>query len=166
MLSLKQSSRHRKSVKAFKKMEDEVLFYLLKEKALQGAYGKDFNQLSYRLSNVIEMISLRHIHEKEEAEMLRRFSPNPDLFHFASSKGMKTDTYLAYEGKSEEAKERILGKIDALLKEEISKNPYIPRIFDFIHHKILEILAIRYPAYFSSDNEEQQKEIDALLKGE
>lgn len=166
MLSLKQRSRNNKSRKRFLQMENEVLLYLVRNKILTGSYGAAFNELSYRLSNVVEIMSLRHVNDEKEAELVRIFSPNPDIFHFASSKGMKTSTYLAYEGKSDEAKERILGKIEAFFKEEISKNPYIPQVFSLVNKPIYEILTLRYPDVFPSGKEETQSEIDALLKGE
>ena len=147
-------------------MENDVLSYLLSKKILAGQYGAAFNELSYRLSNVVEIMALRHVKDQTEAELVRTFSPNPDIFHFASTHGLKTSTYLAYEGKSEEAKERILGKIEALFKPEISKNPYIPQVFSFVNQSIYEILSLRYPDVFPAGKEEIQNEIDALLKGE
>ena len=166
MLSLNQRSRNRKSRKRFLEMENEVLSYLLKNKILTGQYGAAFNELSYRLSNVVEIMSLRYVKDPKEAELVRIFSPNPDIFHFAVSQGLKTSTYLAYEGKSEEARERILGKIEVLFKENISKNPYIPQVFSLVNKPIYEILTLRYPDIFSNDEERYQKEIDALLLGE
>ena len=166
MLSLKQSLRHRKSVKQFKAMEDDVLLFLMREKLLQGQYGKTFNELSYRLSNVIELTALRFVKDKTEYEMLRTFSPNPDLFHYAHQKGLQTSYYLMYEGKSDEAKERILGKIEVFLRQDISENPLIPAIFHIIEPQMFEILSTRYPEQFTPENESAKRYISYLLKGE
>lgn len=79
--------------------------------------------------------------------MLRIFSPNKDLFHFASEIGLKTSTYLVFEGKSLEAQERILGKIAGPLQDKILANELFQCEFDLIYEGIAEIFRIRYPDY-------------------
>ena len=148
MLTIAQRLRKNKSHKAFLKLENELLTALRQEGLLKGNYGSTFNELSYRISNVIELISLQYVDDRKEAELLRSFSQNPDLFHYAASKGMHTSTYLAYEGKGEEAQKRILGKIQTFLLEDIRNNTLFQHSFAQIESGIAGILLIRYPKYF------------------
>ena len=124
-----------------------MLFLLRKQEKIQGNYGTQFNELSCCVSQLIEYLSLRHVDRDKEKEMLRVFSPNKDLFYFASEIGLKTSTYLAFEGKSIEAQERILGKIAGPLQDKILVNELFQCEFDLICKGIAEILRIRYPDY-------------------
>ena len=147
MLNPKQLIRNYRSKKKFLKLEDELLFLLRKQEKIQGNYGAQFNELSCCVSQLIEYLSLRHVDRDKEKEMLRVFSPNKDLFHFASEIGLKTSTYLAFEGKSLEAQERILGKIAGPLQDKTLVNKLFQCEFDLICKVIAEILRIRYPDY-------------------
>ena len=147
MLNPKQLIRNYRSKKKFLKLEDELLFLLRKQEKIQGNYGAQFNELSCCVSQLIEYLSLRHVDRDKEKEMLRVFSPNKDLFHFASEIGLKTSTYLAFEGKSLEAQERILGKIAGPLQDKTLVNKLFQCEFDLICKGIAEILRIRYPDY-------------------
>ena len=158
-------NRNRKSKARFLALEDEILLKLREKGRLTGNYGSAFNELSYRLSNTIELIALKHVKGKEYARSLRTFSPNPDLFSFAAKQGMKTSTYIAFEGKSDEAKERILGKIEAFLCAKNKENALLPYVFEEVLQGIQEILVIRYPSFFSI-NDELEQEVSCLLKGE
>ena len=147
MLSPIRALRQYRSKKKFLKLEDELLFQLRKEEKIEGNYGAQFNELSCCISQLIEYLSITHVDRFKEKEMLRVFSPNKDLFHFASEIGLKTSTYLAFEGKSLEAQDRILGKIDGPLQEKILHNDLFQFEFDLISKGIADILRIRYPEY-------------------
>jgi|GEM_PF-5440275 len=147
MLSPKQLIRNYRSKKKFLKLEDELLFLLRKQNKIQGNYGTQFNELSCCVSQLIEFLSLRYVDRDKEKEMLRIFSPNKDLFNFASEIGLKTSTYLAFEGKSLDAQERILGKIAGPLQDKILANELFQCEFNLIYNGIAEILRIRYPDY-------------------